>query len=137
MGSIASARDGDALLLPARELSWILADVVAHGDAVEQRCDTVLGLCPRAAQRLALGEADVVEHAEMREQLEMLEHHADAGAQAREVGALGFDRRSIDGDGAFLERLQRLDTLDEGGLAEAGGTAHHLDLAPGNPDAAT
>src|SRR6478735_6122188 len=40
----------------------------------------------RAAQNLLLREAQVLDDTQMRKQFEMLEHHADPGAQLRQVG---------------------------------------------------
>jgi hypothetical protein len=47
---------------------------------------------------LNLGQRQVLPHAHVREQLEVLEHHADAGAQARQVGLRVADRNAVDRD---------------------------------------
>jgi hypothetical protein len=49
----------------------------------------------------------------MREQLEVLEHHADAGTQLRQIGPGGIDLGAIDDDVALLERLERIHRLDQ------------------------
>jgi hypothetical protein len=46
-------------------------------------------------------------------QLEMLEHHADAGPQLRQVGLRIADRDSIHCDGALFERLEPVDAFDQ------------------------
>jgi hypothetical protein len=49
----------------------------------------------------------------VREQLEMLEHHADAGAQARQVCPRVADGNTVDHDAPLLEGLQAIDALDQ------------------------
>jgi len=47
----------------------------------------LLALLLVAAQHLDLRQLEIAHHGQMRKQLEMLEHHADAGAQLRQVGS--------------------------------------------------
>ena len=65
----------------------------------------------------------------MREQLEVLEHHADARAQLGQVGLGVGDRDAVDDDVALLEGLERVDGLDQRRLARARGPADDDDLA--------
>ena len=53
----------------------------------------------------------------MRKQLEMLEYHADAGAQLRQIGLGVVDLDAVEDDLAFLKRLQRVDAFDQRRLA--------------------
>src|SRR5260370_37884908 len=65
----------------------------------------------------------------MREELEVLEHHADAGAELRPVG-LGISHRgAVDDDLAPLERFERVDALEKRALARARGAAHNRDFS--------
>ena len=82
-----------------------------------------------AAEHLDLAERQVLGHRQVREQLEVLEHHADARAQLGQVGLRVADRDAVDDDLALLERLERVDALDERRLAAARGAADHDDLA--------
>src|SRR5262249_53027044 len=63
----------------------------------------------------------------------MLEHHADARAELRQIGSLVSDRDAIDADLAFLVRLQSVHALNESGFARSRRAAHHDHLALGNP----
>src|ERR1700687_1833642 len=68
----------------------------------------------------------------MREQLEMLEHHTDAGAQLRQIGLGVVDLDAVEDDLPALERLQRVDAFYQRRLSRAGRTAHHHHLALGD-----
>jgi hypothetical protein len=85
--------------------------------ALEQLPAFLVGGFRVAAEHLDLRQRQVAHDGKVREQLEMLEHHADAGAQLRQIGLAVADRDSVDGDGAFLERLQPVDALDQGRFA--------------------
>jgi hypothetical protein len=80
----------------------------------------------------ALHHAAAVGLKDMREQFEMLKHHADAGAQLRQVGLAVADGNAGDRDGAFLERLEPIDAFDQRRLARARWTAHAHDFALGD-----
>ena len=75
---------------------------------------------------------EIPHHGDMREQLEMLKYHADAGAQLRQVDLGVADGNAGDRDGAFLERLEPIDAFDERRLARARWIAHHDDFALGD-----
>jgi hypothetical protein len=74
-----------------------------------------------AAQHLDLAQRQVVAHGQMRKQLEILEHHADARPQRRQIRALGADRGAIHADFALLERFQPVDGLNQVDLPEPDG----------------
>ncbi len=65
----------------------------------------------------------------MREQVELLEDHADVGAQAGQVDARPRDRLAEDDDVPLLHALERVDAADQGALAGARGPTDHDDLA--------
>jgi hypothetical protein len=79
------AGDGHALLLAARELAGELVLVRHQAHAVEH-LQAALGVVLVAAQHLDLRQRQVLGHAQVREQLEVLEHHAHAAAQLGQVG---------------------------------------------------
>jgi hypothetical protein len=80
------ARDRHALLLAARQLAGELVLVRHQPDAVEHLQAARLGLVGAAAQHLDLRDGQVLGDRQVREQLEVLEHHADLGAQLGQVG---------------------------------------------------
>src|SRR5262245_313830 len=63
----------------------------------------------------------------------MLEHHADARTELRQIGSLVSDRDTIDADLALLVWLQSVHALNKSGLARSRRAAHHDHLALGNP----
>src|SRR5262249_43185843 len=81
---------------------------------------------------LDLGEREIALDGEVGKQLEMLEHHADARAQLRQVGLAIADRYAVDRDGAALERLEPVDALDQRRLSRSGRAAPHHHLAFGD-----
>lgn len=84
--------DGDALPLTAGYPIWEGACLAGQADALQQLQAPRLCLGPLGAMNLAGQQGDIVQQAQVWEQVVMLEHHADAGA-----------------DGIFveLERLRR------------------------------
>src|SRR6266850_950021 len=68
----------------------------------------------------------------MRKQLEMLKHHADAGAQFRQIGLGIVDLDAVEDDFPALEWLQRVDAFDQGRFSRSRRAAHHHHLALGD-----
>src|SRR5260221_12965578 len=68
----------------------------------------------------------------MRKQFKMLEHHADAGAQFRQIGFGIVDLDAVENDFAALERLQRVDAFYQCRFSRSRRTAHHHHLALGD-----
>ena len=81
------ARDRHPLLLPAGELAGKFRRLRREAHAVEELSSTVVCLVRAATEHLHLRERQVLDDREMREQLEVLEHHAHAGAKLGQVGA--------------------------------------------------
>ena len=65
----------------------------------------------------------------MREELEVLEHHADVAAELGQVGLGVAHVDAVDENLALLEGLKRIDRLDERGLARARRAADHHHFA--------
>jgi hypothetical protein len=102
-----------ALLLAARQLRRVLVRVRRQPDAVEELTRFRAGAAFVTAKHDTLRERKVARQVEMRKQLEVLEHHADAAAQFWQIGRSGGERCAIDDDIALLERLQRIDGFDQ------------------------
>src|SRR5579863_2535294 len=86
----------------------------------------------RPPEYFFLCEAEIIDDAKMRKQLEMLEHHADPGAQLRQIGLGIADGNAVNDDLPLLERLQRVDAFDQRRFSRAGRTAHNDHLALGD-----
>lgn len=81
---MASARDGHALLLTARQLIRKRIALGVHADFREQRARFVDQIAASALLHLARPEQHIVEHAQVRKEIEALEHHADVRAYGGE-----------------------------------------------------
>ena len=79
VGSLASARDGEPLPLPAGEHAGRGLGLVAEAEQVEQVAGSGLGLTALGAGHDGR-KGDVLEHAHAVEQVEELEHDADVAA---------------------------------------------------------
>ena len=66
----------------------------------------------------------------MREQVEVLEHHAHLAPHLVDAAEIAGEFRAVDHDAAALVLLQPVDAADERGLAGAGGPANDDALAP-------
>jgi hypothetical protein len=75
-------------------------------------------LC-RAIQHFNLSQGEVFGHAQVRKQLEVLKHHANAGAQLWQVGGGVAHRYTVHVDAALLKRLQTVGAFDQGGFARS------------------
>jgi hypothetical protein len=100
-----------------------------EADAVEQRHAARVGLVPAAAEHLDLGDRQVLGDGHVREQLEVLEHHADVRTQLRQVGLRVADGGAVDEDVALLEGFEAVHAFDQRGFAGAGRAADDDDLA--------
>ncbi len=65
------------------------------------------------------GEGAVVDDVHVVEQVEALEHHADALAQAVHVHVLGGEVLAVEPDVALVGGLEEVDATQQGGLAGA------------------
>ena len=112
-------RDRHPLLLTAGKLSGILVrllgDVhpleIAHGDG--------LGLLARHLAYPDRGKGQVLEDGQVREQVEVLEHHADLAADALDVAQVAGQFGAVDHDASALVFLQPVDATDQGRLARS------------------
>ena len=81
-----------------------------------------------AAENLHLGENEVFADRQVREELEVLEHHAHAAAQLRQIRLRVAHGNAVDDDLALLEGFERIDRLDERRLARARRAANDDDF---------
>jgi hypothetical protein len=140
LGSPARAR---ALLLAAGELGRVGLGLVGETDEVEQFPGLAGALLAGRAEDLQR-QLDVVLHGPRRQQVEVLEDHADTAARPAQLPAgagsapgEGGEVLSGDGDRAGGGTLQQVDAADERGLAGAGlaDDAVHLAFADVEIDA--
>src|SRR5581483_4164466 len=108
----------------------------AQADAFEQLAALLLGGLRVAAKHSHLRQRQVAHDREMREEFEVLEDHADARTQLRQICLGVADRNPVDDDRALFERLEPVDALDQRGLAGTRRTAHNHHFAFGDTGAA-
>ena len=123
------ADDGNALLLAAGQLPRVAPGLVQQVHAVQQGLGFFLYLVFGTLGHLERSQHNVVQHAQMREQLIALEYHADALAQTRQPLAAIGDSLIAQADAPALGGLQRVDAAQQRALAAAAGAYHHDDLA--------
>src|SRR3972149_849163 len=78
---------------------------------------------------MELGERNVVDGVHVRIKLEVLEHHADAGADLGQPGFGIADVNAVNRNAAFLVGLEPVDTFNKRALAGTRWTAHDDDFA--------
>ena len=132
-----SAGDGHALLLTARQLMRVGIRLVGKSDAAEQLHR--LGLRRRLVHFLQLDRRkhDVLQHGEVGEQVEALEHHADVLAHLVDIGLFVGDHGVVYDDLAAGRLLELVETAEQRGLARTGRSddADNLALGDGEVDA--
>src|SRR5262245_51753564 len=129
------ARDGDALLLPAREGGGVARREAVEADPFEKGAGAALGLGARLAEDDLRGESDVLERRAVGKEVELLEHHPDAAAKSRQglaVLAGGLDGDVADADPARVDRLEPTEAAQERRLARARSPDEAEELAPGD-----
>ncbi|MCY1417818.1 hypothetical protein D9M71_333600 [compost metagenome] len=123
------AGDADALLLPAGKLRRVLARVLDEADAVEQLGDAGVDLAGAVVAGQAQRHGDVVGDGLRGQQVEVLEDHSDALAEAAQaVGVEGGDVFAVDDDAPAAGLFEAVDQAQQGALAGAGmaDQAEHL-----------
>src|SRR5690606_7873953 len=124
------ACDRHPLLLPPGELGRVRVDLVGQADARQQLLGSTLDLGPGGDPEPDRRLHDVLAHGHVREQVELLEHHAD-GAPLRGHLALAqlvqlavafpvADQLPVHPDPAGVDLLQVVDAAQQRGLAGAG-----------------
>jgi hypothetical protein len=127
-----AAGNRHALLLAARQLVGERMCTRREAHHAEQIQRLGRGLGARHALQAHRCEREVVQHAEMREEIERLEDHVHFLAQPRHIGARRERIDAIDADAAGTRLLEQVQTAQEGTLARARGADHGDDLAARN-----
>ena len=123
------AGDGYALLLAARKLCGHLIGLLGNAHAAQQIHGALAGLVLGDAQHIDRSQHDVLQHGHMREQVELLKHHAQLGTHAGKILAFLRQGLALDENFARVDGLQAVDGAAHGRLARARGADHHDDFA--------
>ena len=111
-------RDGDALLLTARKLLGIGLCLVRQADLLQEHARILFRLFACGLSDLARRKRDVVQNRHVREEIEALEHHADLGTHAVDVGCGKF--LAVDGNLSLGRHVEVVDRAQERRLARTG-----------------
>ena len=125
---MASARDRHALLLPTRQLDRVAVGLVQQAHLVQSFPPDLVGRLGVHFLDLAQRDRHVVQGAHVREEVELLEDHADALADRIQVALRRGDVDALDDDLAAGGLLKAVDAAKQGRLARAGRTDHDDDL---------
>ena len=123
------AHDGDTLLLAAGEHRGILVCLVGKADALKQRHGLRVGLRLGLEAQLDGCEGDVLLDRHMREEVEVLEHHAHLAAVEVQVDLLAVEGDILEVNGAGGRLLEEVQAAQQRRFAAAGGADDGHDLA--------
>ena len=135
--------DGDALLLTARQARRVLVGLVGESDIGQPGTSPRVGRRPAQPSRAPQAERHVLDRGQVREHVEVLEHHADVGTQADQPLALSAPeprqpamllRRvvlvAVEDDRSRRRRGDEIDAAQQRALARAARSDDAHDLAP-------
>ena len=115
-------RDADALLLAAGKLRRIARALIGEADELQQRQHLARDRGPVEARDLER-QRDILEGGARRQQVEMLEHHADRAPHAPPLALAGRgDVDIVDDDAPGARPLEPIDQADQRRFAGAGPT---------------
>ena len=123
------AGDGDALLLAAGKLAGVFVRLVADADALQVLPRHCFRLRARLFVHPHRAEGEVFEDGQVREQVELLEDHADFAPQVARLPHAAVQQLAIEADFAFLIAFEAVDAADERRFAGAGRAADDEALA--------
>ena len=119
-----SADDGDTLLLTAGKLAGVSIRLIGKTDAGKQLEGVFLGLFLALEFKLCRSEPDVFQNREVREEVEVLEHHAHMRAHLIEVDAGGGYVLSVDYDLTGMRRdFKHIQAAQKGAFSSSPGGA--------------
>ena len=127
-------RDRRPLLLTARKLAGVLPGLLGNPDPVEELHGAIAGVRGGHPEHPGRAQHAVVEHGEVGEEVELLEHHPDLAADPREVRGVRAELPPREDDASFLVFLEPVDAADQRGLARPGRAADHDALALRDPE---
>ena len=113
------AGDRDPLLLPPGQLVRVLVRLFFQADACKQLLRLRFGQLPRKPADATCGERQVVERGQVREEVELLEHHPDPLPDRRDVDTFAGDLLALQEDAAGVERLEQVRAAKQRALAAA------------------
>ena len=113
-------RDGDTLLLTAGKLRRIAVRLVRQTDTRKQLERTLVRLFIGHDLELDRCQLDILAHGQVREQVELLEHHAHTAAHQIDVRVLGGNVLSLEDNLAAGRLLEQVQAAQKGRLARAG-----------------
>ena len=108
-----SARDGDALLLSARQFSGIGVGFVRQPHFSEQPASALLNLRAGLLQDVDRRHGDILQNGSMRKQIVLLKHHADAMPELDLVELRIADGNFADLDRSLVDRGQAVDRAQD------------------------
>src|SRR6202790_786396 len=112
-------RDGDALLLAARELQRLRRDFVLEIDLTQHFARPLLGFRERQAPGHGGPKRDVALDRKVRKQIEALEHNADLAPERLQARARALHPTPVEHDFAAIRHFQAVDAAKQRGLARA------------------
>ena len=113
-------RDGDALLLPARQLRGELVGLLGDAHPVEQLHRQLVRLVLGHVPHLLRAERDVAHHRQVREEVELLEDHPHFRADGLHDADVLVELGPVDHDAPGIVLLQPVEAADERRFARAG-----------------
>ena len=126
------AGNGHSLLLSTREARRIFIGFLPDTDLFQQGTGLGFALGLAALAHDFLRQAQVLKHGHVREQVEMLEHHADFTTVGVHVRFRVGEVDPVDADRARIEIFQAIQTPQKRRLARPGRANHHQHFALGD-----
>ena len=126
------AGDAYALLLSTGQLARVLVRLVLEAHQLQQRFDLFADLIRRQAGEFQR-ESNIVIDVSRRQQIEVLEYHADSFTGLTQLGVVqGGHLFVVDDDAAGGRPLKQVDTADQRRFAGAAEPDDSVDFATGN-----
>ena len=118
--------------MPAGKLAGVFVRLVADADALQVLPRHRFRLRARLLVHPYRAEGEVLQNGQVREEVELLEDHADFAPQVARLPHAAVQHFAVDADFAFLIAFQAVDAADERRFARAGRAADNEALALGD-----
>ena len=122
--------NGHPLFLSAAQFPWVAVPFFPQAYPAQQCFGLRLGVLLFGVQCLTWRQQNIFHHRHMGEQLVALEHHPDAPPQGGQPRRAAVYHLAAQENLSPLDRLQGVDTSQQGAFAAAAGPQHYDDLAP-------